>query len=407
MDRFLQPGHSMPPPPLRTSTYAAPSLNLARIIGDRSRSTLAIPREVLPDRLSDSPARDACLRTVARAVPDHHASQDELIAAFREQWARDHFNPDRLEQLHRAVGVEGRHLALPLDQYLGLTSFAARNDAWIGAAVELGERTVRAALATARLEPTDIDHFFFVTVTGLATPSIDARLINRLGMRPDVKRTPIFGLGCVAGAAGIARASDYLRAFPTHRALLLSVELCSLTLQREDVSVSNIIASGLFGDGAAAVVLCGAARSEIGPDVLATRSVFYPGTERTMGWDMVDGGFKLVLSAKVPDLVTTHIRANVDDFLAAHELDRKCITHWIAHTGGPKVLKAFESALELPQHALARSWQSLREVGNLSSASVLHVLSDLLEAQEAKPGQYGLLMAMGPGFCAELVLLRW
>jgi alkylresorcinol/alkylpyrone synthase len=347
------------------------------------------------------------LRTVARGVPDHYASQEELIAAFRDHWAKEHFNLDRLEQLHRAVGVEGRHLALPLKQYLELKTFAARNDAWIKAAVELGEHTVRDALKKADLKPIDIDAIFFVTVTGLAVPSIDARLVNRLKMRDDVKRTPIFGLGCVAGAAGVARAADYLRAFPTHHALLLSVELCSLTLQREDISIPNIISSGLFGDGAAALIMSGAEAPTKGPQVRASRSVFYPETERTMGWDFVDGGFKVVLSAKVPELVTANIRKNVDGFLAANGLDRSKVKHWIAHTGGPKVLQAFESALELPKDALARSWKSLRDVGNLSSASVLHVLCELLDSGEAKPGEVGVLMAMGPGFCAELVLLQW
>jgi len=233
--------------------------------------------------------------------------------------------------------------------------------------------------------------------------------VNRIGLRPDVKRTPIFGLGCVAGAAGTARASDVLRAFPGEVAVLLSVELCSLTLQREDVSIANIIASGLFGDGAAAMVLSGAERPPPGaaPRVVATRSVFYPDTERIMGWDVVEGGFKVVLSAKVPALVTEHVRNDVDTFLDGQGLRRQDIRHWIAHTGGPKVLQAFEAALELPPEALRRSWDSLRRTGNLSSASVLFVLSELLAAGEARPGDLGLLMAMGPGFCAELVLLRW
>jgi alkylresorcinol/alkylpyrone synthase len=345
--------------------------------------------------------------SVARALPEHYASQDELIGALRALWTTAHFNVERLEELHRSVQVGGRHLALPLDQYPGLTTFAARNDAWTVAALDLGERAVRDALDLAGLRPTEVDHVFFVTITGLATPSIDARLVNRLGLRPDVKRTPIFGLGCLAGAAGLARAADYLRAFPTQTAVLLSVELCSLTLQREDLSVANIIASGLFGDGAAAAVLRGADVPAAGPAVAATRSVFYPNTERIMGWDFVDAGFKVVLSPKVPELVTKHIRGDVDSFLAAHGLDRSRVNHWVAHTGGPKVLQAFERALELPDAALRRSWASLRGVGNLSSASVLFVLSELLESGEARPGDVGLLMAMGPGFCAELVLLRW
>lgn len=348
------------------------------------------------------------IQAVSRALPPHFATQDELIAAFRAIWSTEHFNVDRLEDLHRSVQVGGRYLALPLAEYDALQTFQARNDAWIRVAVDLGEKAVRSALDAARLTPRDIDHVFFVTVTGLATPSIDARLVNRLGMRTDVKRTPMFGLGCVAGAAGVARSSDYLRAFPNETAVLLAVELCSLTLQREDVSIPNIIASGLFGDGAAAVVMRGGDVAGIrGPRVVATGSVFYPDSERIMGWDFVDSGFKIVLSAQVPDLVTRNIGGNVDAFLARHGLDRSRITHWIAHTGGPKVLRAFEQALELPDEALQRSWASLREVGNLSSASVLFVLSELLESGDALPGDFGILMAMGPGFCAELVLLQW
>jgi len=345
--------------------------------------------------------------TVARALPPHYVDQETLIAAFRDEWAAGHYNVERLEDLHRAVGVGGRHLAVPIEQYRELTTFRARNDAWITAAVDLGEQAAQTALDDAGLTPRDIDHLCFVTVTGLATPSIDARLVNRMGFRADVTRTPIFGLGCVAGAAGTARVSDVLRAWPKRRALLISVELCSLTLQREDVSVANIIASGLFGDGAAALLIEGGEIGRTGPEVVATASVFYPDTERVMGWDFVDTGFKIVLSATVPDVVREHVRADVDGFLAAYGLARNDIKHWVAHTGGPKVLKAFEEVLELPPAALARSWQSLREVGNLSSASILFVLGDLLASGEAQAGDLGLMMAMGPGFCSELVLLRW
>jgi len=348
------------------------------------------------------------VRSVGTALPPHYADQETLIAAFRTHWAKEHFNLERLEELHRAVQVGGRHLAVPLDEYPGLKDLKARNDAWIRVSTDVGEQAIRQALHRAGLDPREVDHLFFVTVTGIATPSVDARLMNRLGLRPDVKRTPIFGLGCVAGAAGTARASDVLRAYPDQVAVLLSVELCSLTLQREDLSIANIIASGLFGDGAAALVLSGAERPTPGAArILATRSVFYPDTERVMGWDVVNGGFKVVLSAKVPDVVRGHVRQDVGGFLAEHGLRIEDIQHWVAHTGGPKVLEAFESTLELPIGALARSWKSLRETGNLSSASVLFVLESLLASGEAKPGDYGLLMAMGPGFCAELVLLQW
>ena len=349
--------------------------------------------------------------SVGRALPPHYADQETLSAALTAAWSRQHFNADRLAQIHKAALVAGRHLALPLAEYPGLDTFGKKNDAFIRVGLEVGEAAIRDGLARAGLAPADVSHLFFVTVTGLSTPSLDARLVNRLGLKPSVKRTPIFGLGCLAGAAGLARASDALRAFPDEVAVLLSVELCSLTLQKEDLSIPNVVATGLFGDGAAAVVLGGGARparsSARSPQILATRSVFYPDTEWVMGWDIVDTGFKIVLSAKVPEVIQAHVGGDVDAFLGAHGLARRDIRHWVAHTGGPKVIEAFRAALDLPEGALERSYRSLREVGNLSSASVLFVLADHLEAGEARPGDLGLLAAMGPGFAAELLLLRW
>jgi alkylresorcinol/alkylpyrone synthase len=344
---------------------------------------------------------------VGRALPSQWVGQEQIIAALRALWARKHHNVERLEDLHRAVRVSGRYLALPLERYAEVDGFARANDAWIEAATDLGEQAVRDALEGAGLTPADVDHVFFVTVTGIATPSVDARLANRLGLPRGVKRTPIFGLGCVAGAAGLARAADYLRAFPDEVAVVLSVELCSLTLQRDDLSIPNIVASGIFGDGAAAVVLAGGARAASGPAAIASRSDLYPGTERVMGWDVVDTGFKVVLAASVPDVIRAHLGADARAFLAEHELAPTDVRHWIAHTGGPKVLEAIAEALQLPPGALDRSWRSLRDVGNLSSASVLFVLGDHLEAGEARSGDHGVVAAMGPGFCSELVLLRW
>jgi alkylresorcinol/alkylpyrone synthase len=348
------------------------------------------------------------IRAAGRALPPHFVDQETLIAALSAYWGKKHFNLERLADIHRATRVGGRHLALPLAEYPGLDTFQKSNDAFIRVGADLGEAAVRDALARAGLAPADIDHLFFVTVTGISTPSLDAKLCNRLGLKRGVKRTPIFGLGCLAGAAGLARASDVLRAFPGEVAVMLSIELCSLTLQREDMSVSNVIATGLFGDGAAAVVLEGGAREgRRGPRVLATRSVLYPETEWVMGWDVVDTGFKVVLSARVPEVIEANIGADVDGFLGEHGLARGDVRHWIAHTGGPKVLQAFQKALGLPDAAVARSWASLAEVGNLSSASVLYVLADLLESGEAREGDVGLLAAMGPGFSAELLLLEW
>jgi alkylresorcinol/alkylpyrone synthase len=257
------------------------------------------------------------------------------------------------------------------------------------------------------LTPKDIDAIFFVTVTGVASPSIDARLVNRMGLSANIKRNPIFGLGCVAGVAGVARAADYVRSFPKHVAVLLSVEICSLTWQRDDLSVANLISTGLFGDGAAAVVVGGAETGLEGPEVIDTRSTFYPHTERVMGWDVSERGFEIVLSPEVPDVIGSNLRKDVDGFLAAHGLGRGDIGSWIIHTGGPKVLDAVAEALELKEGELEASWQCLRKVGNLSSASVLVVLEDFLTQRRGAPGTYSLMAAMGPGFCSELVLLRW
>jgi len=359
--------------------------------------------------------------SVGAAFPPHYYDQQRLLEALRVYWAREHHNPERLERLHRNVLVGGRHLALPLEEYERLTGFGDANDAWIRVALEVGGAAVRDALDRAGVGPGDVDALFTTTVTGVATPSLDARLMNRLGLPPRVKRTPLFGLGCVAGAAGIARAADYVRAYPDQVAVLLSVELCSLTLQREDLSIPNLIATGLFGDGAAAVVIAGteAARDRPrapGPRVLASRSVFYPDSEEVMGWEVSERGFRIVLSADVPTVVEEYLRRDVDAFLADHGLTRAEIRSWVCHPGGPRVLEAMERALELPAGALALTWRSLREVGNLSSTSVLLVLRDTLDAAEAagaaeerRPpaGSPGLLLAMGPGFCSELVLLEW
>ncbi|MFE7757484.1 type III polyketide synthase [Streptomyces sp. NPDC057429] len=313
-----------------------------------------------------------------------------------------------LDRIHRNAGVRTRSMVLPLERYGELDGFGAANDVFIEAAVDLGAQAVREALREARLRPADVDLLLFTSVTGLAAPSVDARLVGRLGLRPDVKRLPVFGLGCVAGAAGVARLHDYLLGRPGQVAVLLSVELCSLTFQRDDATPANLVATALFGDGAAAVVLVGGrhARAD-GPEVVDTRSRLYPDTGHVMGWDIRSSGFKVMLDPAVPDVVRRYLAEDVRGFLEEHGLKPKDIAHWVCHPGGPKVLEAVADVLSLSEGALDVTWRSLAEVGNLSSASVLHVLRDTLEQRRPEPGTPGLLMAMGPGFCCELVLLRW
>jgi alkylresorcinol/alkylpyrone synthase len=347
------------------------------------------------------------IASVASAFPPYFYDQETLLAALKAAWGRRHYNLDRLDALHRHMMVGGRHLALPIEEYSALDSWGKANAAWIRAATALGGEAVLKALEAAGLTVSDVDALIFVSVTGISTPSIDARLMNTLGLPPRVKRTPIFGLGCVAGATGIVRAADHVRAFPNEVAILLSVELCSLTLQQDDLSVPNLIATGLFGDGAAAAVLVGSDRGTLGPRVVASRSTFYPDSEGVMGWDIADSGFRIVLSADVPAVVMAHLALDVDGFLGEHGLARHDIAAWIAHPGGPRVLEAMQQALDLPESALAVSWRGLKEVGNLSSTSVLMVLEEFTWTGRVPPGAYGLMIAMGPGFCSELVLLQW
>ncbi len=347
------------------------------------------------------------ISSAVSALPPQYYPQQVLVDAFRKHWGKRLERFGILERLHAATQVDGRYLALPLEAY-PLSGWGEANNRWIEAAVNLGQQAICGAMRQANIGPREIGAFFFVSITGVASPSIDALLINRMHLSTAMKRIPIFGLGCVAGAAGIARAADYVKAFPGEAALLLSVELCSLTVQQDDLSAANLISTGLFGDGAAAVIVSGSESSGApGPQIVATRSVFYPDTEYVMGWDISEKGFRIVLSKDVPDVVLANLGRDVDEFLAEYTLQRHDIESWVIHTGGPKVLEATEAALELPDGALDVSWACLRRTGNLSSASVLFVLEEVMKSRRPAPGTWGVLAAMGPGFCSELLLLKW
>jgi alkylresorcinol/alkylpyrone synthase len=357
------------------------------------------------------------IASAASAFPKHYYTQKVLLERLQDYWGDQLKNPLLLARLHRNVTVDGRYLAIPAEQYVDIKTWGQANDIWIKVAQELGEQALCVALQNAGLQPSDLGCLLFTTVTGVASPSIDALLINRMGLPTNIRRTPIFGLGCVAGAAGIARASDYVRAYPKQAAALVSVELCSLTLQREDLSVANLISSGLFADGAAAVIVTGREFESSGPEIsrpetsgpriLATRSIFYPSTEDMMGWNISEKGFRIILSTEVPTLIRQNLGKDVDAFLADNGHKRSDLKSFVLHTGGPKVLDASADALGLHNGQLDASWDCLRKVGNLSSASVLCVLEDVMKNRRPEPGTLGLLAAMGPGFCSELLLLQW
>ncbi len=347
------------------------------------------------------------IASAASAFPQNYYPQKFLLEKLQEYWGERLRNPQMLARLHKNVAVDGRHLVLPPEKYYELDTWGKANDVWIESAQKLGEQALCRALHHAGLATTELGALFFTSVTGISSPSIDALLINRMGLPKNIKRVPIFGLGCVAGAAGIARCADYVRAYPGQAAALVSVELCSLTIQREDLSVANLISSGLFADGSAAVIVTGDDVNALGPEIVATRSVFYPETEEMMGWTISEKGFRITLSPEVPVLIREHLGQDVDAFLADHGHTRADIGSWVLHTGGPKVLEATAAALELNNGQLDASWDCLKKVGNLSSASVLVVLEDVMRNRRPEPGTIGVLAAMGPGFCSELVLLKW
>jgi alkylresorcinol/alkylpyrone synthase len=361
------------------------------------------------ERRADTRAANGVIAGTATALPAHRYDQAQLSEVARRLLPSLSVEPAVLQRFFRRAGVEQRYLALPAERYAELRGLGARNDAWIEAAMPLAQRVVSEALTDAGLSAADVDVIFSTTITGLAVPSLDARLMNRMPFKPSLKRVPLFGLGCLAGCAGIARAADYLRAYPDQVAVLLSVELCSLTVQRDDPSVANLISTGLFGDGAAAVVLVGRDHplAGHGARVLDSQSHFFANTERTMGWDITDTGFKIVLGREVPTIAREGLPPLIDTLLARHELTRHDIGSWVAHPGGPAVITAMCEALQLPAEALANTRRSLAQIGNLSSASVLFLLDDFRRWVRPTAGSYGMMIAMGPAFCAEAALLQW
>jgi alkylresorcinol/alkylpyrone synthase len=342
----------------------------------------------------------ARLLGLATALPPHGFSQAEARAAAAALFAGSFPDLERLLPLYDASGIEQRWSARPLPWHAAGQGFAARNAAFIETAdVLLADAALR-ALAAAGLEVGDVDEVVTVCTTGIATPSLEARLAERIGLRADVVRTPIFGLGCGGGVMGLARASALARARPGAIVLLLVIELCTLTFRPGDRSKANLVAGALFGDGAAAAVVSTAG---IGPRIAATGEHRWPKSLDVMGWTIEDDGLGVLFSVRVPEVVRLHMREATTGFLARQRLGLDDIERWVCHPGGAKVVRGLEEALSLPPDALDDARKILRDCGNMSAASVLFVLERALAA----PGwQRGLMTTMGPGFSASFALIE-
>ncbi len=345
------------------------------------------------------------IHSVTTSFPNRYASQEDIANEISSLW------PDKkkhVEQFHNSTQVTGRHLSIPLEEYKNLGDIGDRSKKWLDVAIELQTQNINNLLANAGLSPKDISMIASTTVTGLSIPTLEAKLMNRIAFRSNTKRLPIFGLGCLGGVAGINRVSDYLKGHPKEAAILLATELCTLTFQFQDKSVANLVGTSLFADGAAAVLLVGDEHplAKSGQfKVLDSESFFYPDTERIMGWDIVSTGFQIVLSGDVPKIVEDKVKPNLNDFLSKNKTTLSDVNFMVSHPGGPKVLEKLCEVSEKDPETFKHSWSSLREKGNMSSVSVLHVLEKTIQ-EKRTANEIGLMVAMGPAFCSEMNLIK-
>ncbi|GIN21098.1 MAG TPA: type III polyketide synthase [Bacillus bacterium] len=354
--------------------------------------------------------------SVGTGVPENKISQKDAMEFARHLFSTSVDHIDRLLKVFHNGEIEKRHIAKGIKWYQSDHSFEEKNDAFIETAVDLSIKAIvsclHSPLLTEKVEYEDIDAIFMICTTGLATPSLEARMMNVLPFSRHVKRIPIWGLGCAGGAAGLSRAYEYCRAFPSAKVLVVAVELCSLTFQKDDLSKSNLIGTSLFADGAAAALVVGTEvdRERLTyspvPRVIDTKSTLLSDSLDVMGWDIKDEGLFVVFSKSIPALVENWLEPNVSGFLEEHQLKIRDIGPFIAHPGGKKVISAYEKALHLDAEKTLESLNVLRDYGNMSSASVLYVLKNFLN-KNIRSGEYGIITALGPGFSSELLLVRW
>lgn len=356
--------------------------------------------------------------SIAEVIPPFEIKQDKASEFAKNLFSNAYKDIDRLLQVFQNGQIEKRHFVKDLAWFGNSHSLKERNDAYIEAAVSLGKAAVINCLTNRSflkksIPVAEIDAIFFVSTTGFATPTIEARIMNLLPFNPNTKRIPIWGLGCAGGAAGLSRAYEYCLAFPSAKVLVLAVELCSLTFQHDDLSKSNLIATSLFADGIACALICGdgcnldeVRLKKTMPAIMATQSTLMPDSLDVMGWDLQNEGLYVLFSRDIPSIIERWLKPNVISFLQHQRLHLEKIDYFIAHPGGKKVLDAYLKALHIPASMVENSLEVLRQYGNMSSATIFYVLKRYLELQ-IPVGANALCAALGPGFSMELLLLRW
>jgi alkylresorcinol/alkylpyrone synthase len=347
----------------------------------------------------------ATIAATATAVPPHILTREDVKTYMRRVFDVGERRLDAIMSVIDHAEVDKRHAIFPVEYIVEPRPLARTSREYQEHAISLGREAAQACLAQADVRPDEIDMIITVSCTGFMIPSLDAHLINLMGFRPDVRRLPLTELGCAAGAMGLARAWEFIRAFPGKSVLIVSVELPTLTFQRGDISQANLISCVLFGDGAAAAVVTG--RPVNGPRILDAGTHTFPQSLEAMGFDLRDSGFHIVLSKDVPQMIRDQIRGLVDEFLHRSGLTREAIAAFILHPGGQRLLSYIEEQLGLDGADTQFSWDVLRQYGNLSSATILFILHAWLTNRRMNSGDYGLAAAFGPGFTAEMLLLQW
>jgi alkylresorcinol/alkylpyrone synthase len=342
----------------------------------------------------------AHISAVATAVPEHVLDQNEVVERSREIFAPDVPGFERFTDAYRNAAIKTRHSCVPIDWYAQKHSFSERNDLYIEHAIELLSRVSQDLFDQAGITAADVDAIVVASTTGVATPSLDALLLERLPFRRDVQRLPVFGLGCAGGVSGLARAAQMAMSRPDSCVLYLVVELCGLTFRVNDTSKSNIIATALFGDGAAGALLgC----NQPGPIVAGWGEHTWADSLDVMGWEVGDDGLGVLFSRDIPHLVRTRLREPAYAFLESHGLGPQDIVRHACHPGGAKVLDALEEVYGLSPGGLVAARDILSRLGNMSAATAMFVLAETM--REGVPGKW-LMSAMGPGFTASFALLE-